>query len=89
MNALNEQVSKSYEREKKIETQLRRIETLLRSHENQNERWRSLVGKVVGELKELGDVNNWVEFMSRDMCEVERLVNSKIEKTKAQGGKNK
>ena len=58
---------------------------MLRAHENQSERWLRLVGKVVDELKELGDVQNWVGVMSRDMNEVEAMLLERIERKRKRG----
>lgn len=52
------------------------MERLLISNANQNDLWMSLVGRVTTELKELGDVNNWVAILEANAVEIAKLTAS-------------
>jgi len=66
----------AYAAEKEIEAELRNIERLLVSNANQNEQWMTLLTRLSTELKELGDVTNWVESLESSANDIHTIAKS-------------
>lgn len=67
---------KAYLAERQIELELRDIERLLVSNANQNTQWMTLLDRLTRELKEMGDVSNWLEHLEAAAAEINQLAKS-------------
>lgn len=63
---------KAYLAERQIEIELRDVERLLVSNANQNSQWMTLLDKLTRELKEMGDVANWLEHLEAAATEINK-----------------
>lgn len=59
-----------YTAERRIEVDLRDIERLLSSNNTKVQQWTSLLERLTSELKELGDVHNWLEILEKSANEI-------------------
>lgn len=64
---------KTYLAERTIETELRKIETLLAANTTHTEQWLTLVDRLTDQLKELGDVSNWAQTLLNSAQEIRQL----------------
>lgn len=76
LTAINEDVSTAYLAERQIELELRNVERLLVSNANQNSQWMTLLDRLTRELKELGDVSNWLEHLEAAANDINELAKS-------------
>lgn len=60
----------AYQSEKTIEKELKEIEGLLSSNATQAEQWISLVDRLTTELKEMGDISNWLDTLEQVADEI-------------------
>ncbi|KAI0561890.1 GCN5-like protein [Gracilaria domingensis] len=73
LQRINEDVQEVYQAERQIETELRNIERLLSSNGYQIHQWTTLLDRLTTELKELGDVSNWVEVLEQSAIEIKNI----------------
>ena len=64
---------KAYLAERHIETELRNVERLLISNATQTEQWASVLNRLSTELKELGDITNWLDILEKAAVEIRQL----------------
>lgn len=79
LTAINEQVSIAYYSEREIENQLRAIQRQIASHSSNTEQWVNVIQRLNTELKEMGDVANWVQVLEEAMVDI-RDVAKKLKK---------
>lgn len=65
--------------ERQIEAELREIERLMSTNATQIEQWTTLVDRLSKELKEMGDVSNWLQVLEQtagDIAETSKTLHS-------------
>ncbi|CDF35253.1 unnamed protein product [Chondrus crispus] len=76
LTTINEDVSCAYVAQRQIELELRNVERLLVANANQNAQWMTLLDRLTRELKELGDVSNWLEHLEAAATEINEISKS-------------
>ncbi|RNF11754.1 GCN5-like protein [Trypanosoma rangeli] len=69
VSGANAEVLAAFAREKKIETELKAVAACSAQLQMQMSAWTTLFGKLNTELKEMGDVSNWVRSIEEDLAE--------------------
>lgn len=75
VDEINSDISILFKNEKKIETESNKLQQLINQHSKDVLQWNDLTKMLDNSLKELGDVQNWVALIERDM----KVITSTIE----------
>ncbi|KAL6596360.1 GCN5-like protein 1-domain-containing protein, partial [Neocallimastix sp. 'constans'] len=68
-------ISILFKNEKKLETESNKLQSLIKQHSKDVLQWNDLTKMLDNSLKELGDVQNWVDLIERDM----KIITSTLE----------
>ncbi|KAG0050150.1 biogenesis of lysosome- organelles complex 1 subunit 1 [Gryganskiella cystojenkinii] len=69
-DTLSSRVSQIFVHQKDLEQEARALSTQSSRYAKQTAQWLSLVEQFESSLKELGDVQNWVQVIEKDMAQV-------------------
>ncbi|ORX65319.1 hypothetical protein BCR32DRAFT_330388 [Anaeromyces robustus] len=75
VDEINSDISILFKNEKRIETESNKLQSLINQHSKDVLQWNDLTKMLDNSLKELGDVQNWVDLIERDM----KIITSTIE----------
>lgn len=72
--AANEEVQDAFEKQKGVAQELRAVTAAVHRFQQQHSQWGKVLEKVNDALKEIGDVENWLHVILKDMAQVEATV---------------
>ncbi|GJJ70072.1 biogenesis of lysosome-related organelles complex 1 subunit 1 [Entomortierella parvispora] len=75
-DTLSNRVSQIFVHQKDLEQEARALSTQSARYAKQTAQWLSLVENFESSLKELGDVQNWVQVIEKDMAQVTAALES-------------
>ncbi|ORX49948.1 hypothetical protein BCR36DRAFT_583556 [Piromyces finnis] len=75
VDEINSDISVLFKNEKKIEIESNKLQSLIIQHSKDILQWNDLTKMLDNSLKELGDVENWIELIERDM----KIITSTLE----------
>jgi len=72
--AANEEVQDAFEKQKGVAQELRAVTAAVQRFQQQHSQWGKVLDKVHDALKEIGDVENWLHVIQKDMAHVEETI---------------